>query len=364
MTRTLFFLTALVAMLATLTALLIRAEMAYPSVSTLFLAADGVPDGQRFNVVGTAHAIFAYLAVALLGTTMCSAARIKGAPLASLFVGVGVMSSIAVAAVLVLAELPAPADIKTGVGWVLYPPLSTTLPDTLLDYVMRWLKIDPILYFGFTRILMLPAMAMLSLGAYAMLSTLPGYRWVGVMGALVVGVITAVAGHSIMQLEIPLGFTLFVLILLPFIACASVHLIDEAPAWLLMLTIGALIITAAQNAAVIHPGITFVRDTSAAVALTYTFPLGFAWFALPALMLFTHETRLPAMGIGACIAAIPLGLALWLVPLFQMGISGLPQRYVDFPSAFAAGNLAATAGVVIFALIYLAVVIVIRRNRA
>lgn len=364
MTRTLFFLTALVAMLATLTALLIRAELAYPGVSPLFSTADGAPDGRHFNVVSTAHAIFAYLAVILLGTTMCAAARIKGAPLAILFVVLGVLASMAVSALLVLAELPAPVDINTGVGWVLYPPLSTTLPDNLLDYGMRWLDVDPLMYSDFTRVLILPAMAMLYLGAYAMLSTLPRFRWVGVLGALVVALTVTAMGPEIMQIDIPLGFMLFIAVLLPFIACASVRLIDDAPAWLLMLTVGALIIIAAQIGALSYPYGLYVNDTSAAVAATYTFPLGLTWFALPALMLFTHDTRLPAFAICACIGAISLGLALWLVPLFQMGVAGLPQRYVDYPETFAANNLAATAGVVIFALLYLAVVIVIRRNRA
>ena len=368
MTRTLFFLTALAGMLAALSAIMIRIELTYPGVSPLFQNADGFPDGQHFNTVATAHAVFTHLCVTLLGTTLCAAARGRKAMLASVFTGLGIAASLMITSLIVLAEIPTSAVTTTveniGAGWALPMSLAPNRPASALELLMQWTQFNPILAVDFTRFLVLPAIGTLMLGLNAMLSTVAGFRWVGVLGAVITLGTLIVMAPRFLNFDLPLGATGFVILFLPFIACASIRLIDEATPWLLMVCVGAIVVMVAQFLVLLVPNLNNLTETLAAAAMFYVFPLGLAWYALPAVLVFTHPTQLTTGAIFGCIGTITLGLCLWIVPMVTVGVMGQPARYVDYPDPFATLNLNITTGAFLFTLIYLGVIILIRRNRA
>jgi len=129
------------------------------------------------------------------------------------------------------------------------------------------------------------------------------------------------------------------------------------------MTIGLLLTIAAQIGLMVALLPHDIEGTSAQRVSDYIFPFGISWFALPAVMLFSHQTRLSALALWVSMGVISIGIALWAVPLLRAGIAGQAMRYVDYPSAFAADNLAATAGVLIFVFLFLGVLLAIKRNR-
>ena len=97
-------------------------------------------------------------------------------------------------------------------------------------------------------------------------------------------------------------------------------------------------------------------------AALYTFPLGIAFFALPALILFDRDTDLSTLGLTATISAITIPLILWVAQMASMGLNGLElSTTVDAQPEFAAENLMTTANVIIFILFYFATITAIRR---
>lgn len=373
MTRTLFFLTALAAMLMAVTAVLIRIELAYPEVSALFTDADGFPDGSRFAKTATVHTMIGYLCVILLGTTMCAAARNRAAPLGRLFVSVGSVLAFGVAALMVLAELPplggseaTTQNVGSGVGWVLYPPLSTSVPTSLLENIGAMVGdiglVDPLFFaVRLPQLLILPALGMLYLGAYAMLSTLPSLRWSGIFGCVLVVVVTILVIPQLMETDLPFGTVGLVALTLPLVAIASVRLIDDGLGWVLLLTLGALLTLAVQIIVLLLPQSAATNGTMLTPAMAYIFPLGLAWFALPALIIYRSKSDLSEWVVIAITACITVTLALWLAPMMQLGFLGQPQRYVDYPVAYAPLNLVVSVAVGLFALVYLVVITALRR---
>lgn len=367
MTRTLFFFTALVGMLMAVSAILIRVELAYPGLSGLFNGLDDAQDGRHFAAVAQSHTVFGYLAVTLLGATMAAAARTRQATLGTPTMVVGLCIAGVLALVLLLGEIPAdlltgsdtaPADIL-GSGWTFYGPNQS-----ILDLALGWVGIDPLLLPGLTRVLTIPALFILLLGAYALLSTEPGLRLVGIGGGLIALIVVCTSAAAVMNVNVMMGNALYLLAILPFVIGASVRLVDESPSWLLMLMIGVLVMAAAHIGLTLLPNPSRFDGTQAAAVLGYLFPLGIGWYGLPALMLYTHPTRLPDLAIWVLSGIITLGLAIWTVPMFSVGANGQPLAYVDFPDTFAARNLAASTGVVLFTMIYLGVIVIIRRGRA
>ncbi len=364
MTRTLFFLTALTATLGAMTAILMRIELAYPGVSPLFQTTDGAPDGNMFSAVTTFHVTVSYLCVTLLGTTMASAARPKGAPLSALFIGLGCLFSFVILSILALTLIPAPSGDQSGVGWVLYPPLSTqpqSMFDTLLDMLPFEFWLDPIVT-DITKVFMLPSCAMVLLGAYAMVATVPSFRWLSVIGVILLVPITILVGAIIFDNSTPFVAPTYLIAVFPLLAFASIRLIDAAPSWLMILTAGLIITSVGQIIFLIIATQGFIDGTIAEPAATYVFPLGMAFFALPALILYDRNTDLPAWATAATVGAIAIPMTLWVSFLVKLGLDGMPARYVDYPNAFAADNLAVSANVIFFAAIYLTVITAIHRQ--
>ena len=148
------------------------------------------------------------------------------------------------------------------------------------------------------------------------------------------------------------------------LACGAIRLVDGGPTWLLFLTLGALVSTLAHIALIIHPDTALADGTMASIMTLYVFPLGLAWFALPAMMMFRDGSHMSETQLWAMTGALTLGLILWIGPLLHAGHMGQPFRYVDYPVAFATPNMAASIAVVAFGALMLAVVVFVRRTRS
>ncbi len=375
MTRTLFLLTCLAAMVMAMTAVLIRIELAEPGVSALFSGLDGAPDSAKFDRAVTAHTLFAYLAATLLGTTLCAAARKHGAPLAFLPMWLGVILSATLFIVITAAHIPASlmapeaapsvaagadAGTGTGTGWVLYPPLSTA-PASLLDLGLTALDVEPLMITMLVHYLLLPAGAMLLLGLYAMTATLHGYRGMMAFGLFATLCVTAVilATPDFGTGQLPMAS--FNIAALPLLAVLSIHLIDQPTPWVMLMALGLLATLAGQIAIISLNAPFSFQNSMAQIVPLYIFPLGIGWFALPAVILYDRRSRLPDWAAPAVALALTSTLLLWLSPLMFLGRRGQPARYPDYPEAFAASNFGASLAVGLFILTYLGVVILARR---
>lgn len=363
MTRTLIFFMAIAAILATIPAVLLRVEMAYPGVSLLFSDAEGNPDGARFTLTVTAHAAFAYLAVMLLGTAMIAAARAQGAGMAAPAVWLGVALCVVLVALMIAAQIESSASAQDGTdfGWILYPPLSTAQSDGLLERLIRLVGVDPLRVGNLDNLLILPAAGLLLMGAFAMLSTEPRLGALPVLSLFVTVVSLIFVGQSLMGYDTLLATSTFHLAFWPLLTFAAIRLIDAAPDWLIVLTLGLLAVMAAHLTIIALPQTDAAADTHVETALSYIFPLGLAFYALPALILFARRPVLPAFAPWAIGAGITVILTIWLLPLLQAGWQGQPARYVNYPNAFAEQNLAATTGAILFIATYLALLTTLRR---
>lgn len=366
MPRILFFFTALAAMIATLTAVLIRAELAQPGITPLFTTQMGEPDGAAFTKTSALHGLMAYLTITLLGTTMAAQARTRGALFATPTLIIGLVFSLSMVTMLALSLLgPDPAKVATA-GWSVYLPVS------MADAVHSWAAslgpslVDRLLggeQAAFASLLLLPAAGVLLMACYVMLGGEPGLRWIGAVGApLIIGCSVLV---DQMPRETPLIIMLsvYVLAVLPFLAAACVRMTDGPPAWLIVMTLGLMIAVSGTLIAVaVLPTFGFGR-TMTDVAILYVFPLGLAFFALPALILYPGPTRMPMVLIWLTAPVIAGAMALWIMPLILLGLKGQPMFYADFPQAFARENFAASVWVGLFVVLYLGVLTALRRSR-
>ena len=362
MTRSLFFFTALAAMLMTMSAVLIRVELAYPGVSALFSDAGGAPDGPRFLVTSVFHNLMAYFAAMLLGTTMISAARDKGALGSTLMLGVGVLLCVALASALVLSALILNGLAPDPRGWLATSPWFI---DQRFDpTVFQLCCIRPKGASSLVPMLVFPATAMLYLGAYAMVSTLRGFRPIGLFGIIATLAMLTLTGAEMTQrfgaTDMPV---MVVFALLPLLACAAVHLIDHATPWVMALFVVILVPVFAVVLVEALYEFSIRETTLVGVARDYIFPLGFAWLALPMLMIYRFGTSLTAAHIVIGSAVIVLSLGLWIDPMIRVGLKGMPPAYVYYTDNYAPENLSITIGVGLFMLIYLAILIILRRTR-
>jgi len=363
MTRPLFFLTALAGMLMAMTAVLIRMELAYPDVSPLFMTETGHADSQRFIATSTLHRIFGYLAVILLGTTMCAEAHLKGVRPAILpmVIGAGLSGLLVVA--LVLANLPHTPEDSTGVGWVLYPPLSAD-PVSYSPYfttVLDWVGLDPLHLPNLASYLLLPAAVMLLLGCYAMTATLPKCGWI-LFAGLALSVATVAVILTAPQTRggyFPLGA--FHVLTFPLLIPLTIHLIDRATPWVMLLTLGLVATSIAQVTVFSIVPSAGRGGTTADIVPLYVFPLGISWFALPALFLFARTPRWPDWCAPVAAFALTGSLAVWLFPLLRLGQEGQPTLYLDYPDTFAGLNLKTSAAVLIFVAVFLTTLTLARR---
>lgn len=367
MPRILFFFTALAAMLAALTAVLMRAELAQPGLSALYSTPSGEPDRASFVKTSTLHALTAYLAITLLGATMAAKARTRGAMFATPTMIIGLVFSLSMIAMLMLPQLgPDTADLMTS-GLTVEVPESLGGPSQLsatpfgLPLVDGLLGDEPL---AFSRLLLLMAAGILLMACYVMLGSEPGVRWIGAAGApLIVGCSVLIAQ---MPRETPLIFmlSLYIPAVLPFLAVACVRMTDEPPAWLIVMTSGLLIAMGGTLfAASALPSFGFATTTMD-VAILNMFPLGLAFFALPALILYSGPTRLPMAAVWLVAPVVAGAMALWIKPFISLGFNGQPILYQDYSQAFARDNLAASIGVGGFMVLYLGVVTTLRRSRA
>jgi len=366
MTRTLFFLTALVGMLFALTAVFVRYELAYPGVSPLFQTTAGTPDGQMFNTVSIMHKFTGFFAVMLLGTTMISAARDKDAPFGRFFLTLAGVICAVTAAGLLLAVFPLNdrAEIRST-GWVLYPPLTAYQNPTYLTQLLKAGTLPSALPLYAASLLLALATSLLYLGAYVMLSVQNSFRLSGLVGFFAVLLVSLPYFTVMGGTDINTPIVYFPMLALPFVGMASIRLVDAAPPWLLLLTLGtltALVTTAGvviafnQDAA--------LNGTMAEAALHYMFPLGLAWYAMPALILFRQNSTMPPLSVLGLFGGLTVGLAAWITPLVMLGRRGQLTLYVDYPDPFAGANLHATTAAFVFVPLYLAVIIIARRSRA
>lgn len=366
MTRALFSLTCIATALVALTTIVIRWELARSGV-TFFLTSDGQPNGHLFNEAVRAHTLLCHLAVLLLGTTMSAAAAEKGAPLARIFAWLGVILANVLTLTAVLAVLPpfggsnATPDTGVGVGWTLYPPLAT-YPFSLLQQLVP--QLDPFLMGYFTSLSALPANAMLYLGAYAMAATLPQMRWLSYAGLVTVIAALVLTTRTMRTVDVPYEGAWIAALVVPFLAAAIYQLRNQRASWLTVLTFGMLIATLTPAYLVNSVYMPVLRGTTSMAALQYMFPMGLAWFALPALMLYRTPTRLPVCAIRTLLVAVTSGLAIWLLPLFQTGRLGQAARYVDYPPLLEPANMIVSIGVTLFAVLYLATLIILHRAKA
>lgn len=366
MTRTLFLLTALTAMLAATTAVLLRAEMAYPGVSALFESTDGFPDIARFETVVVVHGLVSFLAATLVGAYMASVAQARGARLGGFCLWAGVLAALAVLVIMVVVLSPAllaglAADTQ-GADWGLFPPVSADGPRSVFGTLLAAPDAD---FNSFSnnlnRYLLLPAAFSVFLGAYALVSTEPGFGVLSVVGAPLVILLT-VMNVSLISAPDPFSMSmLFFLLSLPLLTCASIRLIDTATAGLIVLTVGMIASITGYWLMVLVSQAAFLSNSLIEPIAAYVFPLGFVWFALPATMIYARTSQIAGWAPWAISVALCLGLALWLTPLFQLIQEGQAPHYIDYPEIYATTNLQATAAVALFAVIYLACIVMIRR---
>ncbi|MBT8412653.1 MAG: hypothetical protein KJP02_12785 [Octadecabacter sp.] len=362
MSRVLITLTLTALLLMGVTALAIRWELAAPGLS-LFINPDGHAGGHLFETTVLTHTILSNLAVLLCGTTMIAIARDHRVPLTGLLMWTGIALAAVIILVALLAGLPplggtgTPQTMQTP-GWSLYPPLSTG-PTSLLSQLLP--SVDPLFLGYYLGQIALPANAALYLGVYALAATLPKSGWTIFVGLFTV---LAAVGFTTGAIAAPSGFDAAWVVALgaPFLVCAGYHLIFQPAAWLVVLTMGMIITTAVPTLLGTLPDAPALGGTTAITALQYIAPMGLAWFALPALLMFLRPVRLGAAVLTTL--AITVALFLWLAPLFLLGRIGMPMRYPDYPVAFASLNLATSLGVAAFTLIYPAILIAIRRTGA
>jgi len=370
MTRTLFTFTCFVAVLSALAALLIRLELARTGVSSLFQTQSGDVDLNAFRTVSAAHVLFGYLAVALMGTTMIAAARERGGLWAGLFMWIGILTGVAMTVILALILMPLPDAFP---AWAQY---GRTLWDEIAPVVgatpapesagrvagMR----HEIVFSTQAAVAMIPAAALVLIGAYSMLSTETGLRWAMILGVIVTIATSVLAVQILTASDLPNAQVIYILPCLPFLAIASLRLTDEVLVWLVVMTLGMIALIAAQIAAAIW-NVTLVPDSMARAASQYVLPLGLIWFALPAFILFRsggrYDTVLGRAMIWLMAPLVTIGVALWAVPIFRTGLAGQPARFADYPEDFASLNLAATVGLGVFILLYLTLLIWVQRTR-
>ena len=129
----------------------------------------------------------------------------------------------------------------------------------------------------------------------------------------------------------------------------------------MLVALGLLATLVAQIPVISASGPLAPRGTLAQIVPLYVFPLGIAWFALPALFLFDRRSHLPDWAAPAMALSVTATLALWLTPLLFLGRRGQPSRYLDYPEVYATSNFGVTFAVGLFVVTYLAVVITARR---
>ncbi|WP_375281671.1 hypothetical protein [Pseudooctadecabacter sp.] len=365
MPRILFFFTALAAMVATLTAVLVRAELAQPGLSPLLTTPMGDANGTAFVKTSALHGLTAYLTITLLGTTMAAKARARGALFATPTLIIGLVFSLSMVAMLVMSLLGPDTGEVAAAGWTLYLPDSLRDPAQSVAASFGPSLVDRLLggeQAAFASLMLLPAAGVLLMACYVMLGGEPGLRWIGATGApLIIGCSVLIYQ---MPRETPLIFMLsvYVLAVLPFLAAASVRITDEPPAWLIVMTLGMMAALGGILVAVTAlPSFGFER-TMTDVAILYIFPLGLGFFALPALILYPGPTRLPMTVIWLTAPVIAGAMALWIVPLIFLGLSGQPVFYADYPEAFARENVLASLWVGLFVVLYLGMITVLRRT--
>ncbi|MBU2993625.1 hypothetical protein Q4555_12695 [Octadecabacter sp. 1_MG-2023] len=364
MTRILFSLSCLAALGVALTAFVIRWELASPGAS-LFLTHDAQPDGYQYLAFVQVHRLTCFLAVMLVGTALSSASRDKGALLSALFMWLGLVLSVSLTVLVILLTLP-PIGLETaespgaGVGWILYPPLYT--PTSLL--LQMFPGLDPFLLGHVGQMIALPANAMLYLGVYAMASTLPKFRFMSVVGLVTVIAALLLTTRSMHMITVPYAWLWIAALVVPFLVCAALSLMAERRPWLIIMTFGVVFITVTPAALAQTTDGLALNGTMAIIAIQYLFPMGLAWFALPALLLFTRDAPLQRWKVWAIPTTIVTSLCIWVIPLFHLGRIGMPAHYVDYPSAFAPLNLEVSIGVAVFAMIYLTVIAALLRRRA
>lgn len=352
MTRPLFLLTATAAALAAMAAILLRAEHTAPGVSWLFQGADGGSDGYLFNTVVNAHSKLAYIAVMGLGTAMLSAAHTKGALFARQLTWIGLLACVLAVVPFILSQIPFRAQdpVGTGVGWVLYPPLSTP---TLLDRMALALGFDAF-WITFPQFYMLGAAFLLLSGAYAMISTLPRLRLLGALGPFLMALVTAAAVVQMVSGQPLPVLNSYVMIVALLLACAAFGLRGPRQTWLIILCVGIAAPLAAQLALMNTIATPRYTGTITHAAMPYIFPLGIAWLAGPAAILFYCGVDLPIKSMLFVTIAPLVGLAAWIIPLLLLGRAGMGRGYGDYPDVFGTMNGVATIGVALFAALYLA----------
>lgn len=352
MTRTLFIVFCISLVLFTGTAFLIRAELAYAGVSPLFQNAQGQPDAQYFNSVVTLHRIMGYLSVILLGTIMANAARIGGAPLARIVMALGLLTSLAIGGVVMMASIQITSPSDHSVGWKLYPTLSTG-PSSLLDHAVLSLGGNN-LFFLIQMVKLLPLLAAASLywGAYLMLSTLPKMRETAYIGFALTVITCLFVAQELLDTGVISMATPFLVLSIPLLVLCAIQMYFTRKPWLGMLAFGALVTSIGQWLLMGLRDVGYLVGTSVEVASQYTFPLGLAWFALPAVILFHTPTRLPRFAELFLAGTIVAAFWKWAGPLVTLGIQGLPTGYFDYPDAFADKQWDVTAYGLIFAATY------------
>jgi len=379
MTRTLFFFTALAAMLFAVTAIVIRVELAHPDISSLFavIHEDGTIEGDRFKfkLVLKLHALFGYLAAMLLGTTMLSAARQKKALGVTPMLILGALACGALVGSLLIMSINVSPALEARPGWVLYPPLSAQgtgafppgtnfLPADVFSFVTVFTS--PLAPFSQNAMngLIAVSAALLFSGAYAMLSTIKGFRAMALLGQLIALGTSLLFVGTMDGGQLHLMVMLFALPVLPLIGCAAIRLIDpNPPAWLIVLTLGALILLVAEYVVFLNGIYVFATRGAASSVVPYVFPLGLAWFALPALLLFTHDTRLPGWMVWAIPPILCVPFLMWVIPFFGVRSEGISEGSLAYPAEFGGDQIIMTSGTIIFIASYLAVITIVRRHR-
>lgn len=360
MTRPLIYLTALACVLTALTALTIRYEMFEPGVTALFTDANGNPKGLLFNDLIFAHRMLCATAVMFLGALMTSLARAGGAILATPMMVLGTAAGLATLVMVVLSLFPLPiAPTPNEVGWILYPPLA--LPQTLLERLLTAIGLNPDLMLLIGPYIFLAALFGLFSGAFMMLATLPMTRWIGVIGMAFTATALLPSFDRLGEMTNIEPIKAIYPLAAVFVIIATAFLVKHPRPWLIVLTLGTAIALGFHAVMLSRIDFYYIHGTTVQLGLNYIFPLGLAWFALPAAILMYGDKEPPLALAIATPFVITSALGAWIAPMIAVGRMGQPHSYIDYPDAFADHNYTISIAVLAFVIAYPALLVTLRR---
>jgi len=316
----LFTTLAISLILVALTALVIRYEMISPGASSLFITQNGDPRGFTFPHFLRLHSLLASLAVLLIGTSFCAAARESNVQGAAVMMWLGTLSAVLlIAGIILWAPLsPSPASDESFL-----PKPADERAEWLLSLIgLNLFTLESILIETLRMAIFLPLS-----GLFMQAATTPGMRWVGITGTVIAALWVWFQGLTSLFPQL-LENTRYMSPIVYFLMYSFLAFI----CWLS----------------------TRKSNSPAGIMIMIGLIMPFlAWHALPALIIATASRPPPVSIVWRPAIGITLALTPWISGMIWTG-SIMSQDYasMDYDPALTTANRIVSAGVLTFILIY------------